>query len=502
MNVQHLKVLGGLALSSIAAVFIGYSLAAANYELLVLLVAFAVFLFVLLTPDYGTLLALGLLSPFNLPVPFIRGFPLLLLILLTCLVKYSIRRWLTHRKDPGRKGITPLAFGLFFAWILVRYCLNPSLPNVSGFGDNVTGFRAYLNYSLCFGIIWLMGRVIQTQADVMRLMRRLATISAILVILLISLMFTKSITVASILTSLGAYVTSFDNGMLRFVVLPGFGLILVTFALLPRLFPSSKYYRMGMLGLGTLAVVFGGNRSSVLMLFAILCTIPLLKRRFLQFVALIGCVVLCLGAFSFMGENIKVREFGVLRILALTSDRVATETGADYNVYWRKLRWNRAIEEIRNNPWVGKGYGGLENAFVWANWANFADASVEIDIASGGIHNGYLACALALGIPAAVFFVGFFLWQAFVNGKRALKSLRSAPFVSELHIMVCANLIAFALTIYIGSDVNTPMLWFYFALGLIAHRLYRVQTPATPTTESHTARAFSFPSFRRQESLV
>ena len=46
---------------------------------------------------------------------------------------------------------------------------------------------------------------------------------------------------------------------------------------------------------------------------------------------------------------------------------------------WRQVRWQRAIEEIKQNPMIGKGYGGLENACSF-HFEEFGRASVDIDL--------------------------------------------------------------------------------------------------------------------------
>jgi O-antigen ligase len=411
-----------------------------------------------------------------------------------CLLKRALRRGLA--KSDGSRPIIPMTFGfwVFFGWVIFRYCLNPVMPNAGGFGENVTGFRPYMSYAICFGLVITLGYFIQSRSDLSKMIRWLAWISVLFILLLVPLMFTRSPAVANVLQYLGLYVIAYDNGIFRFVVLPGFGIIIATLALLPALFPLGRKYRIAAFATGVAAVILGGNRGSLLMLFAILCVIPLLKMHFARFAAILTATGMCLVTFHYVGESGLVHNSGVLRILAVASPRVAQETGADYNVEWRKIRWSRAIEEIRNDPWLGRGYGGVQNAFLWSNWADFEEASMEIDLATGGVHNGYLACALAFGIPAALLFVLILAWAIWRNAKLAMRAGGRDPSLKELHAFVCANLIAYALAIYIGTDLNNPILWFFLALGILSERLRHAEV--LPTA------AFMEPSFQGRRSAV
>lgn len=53
--------------------FLGYAVAKENYFLLVAGVMGAVIVYALVTPGYSLMLALAILSPMNLPLPFVSG---------------------------------------------------------------------------------------------------------------------------------------------------------------------------------------------------------------------------------------------------------------------------------------------------------------------------------------------------------------------------------------------------------------------------------------------
>jgi O-antigen ligase len=480
MNYNQIKALVIFAVAIVFAVWMGYAIADENYGLLIMGACASIATILLLMPGYAPLLAFGLLDPFNVPLPMIWGFPPLALVLGFCLLKYALQRGLAKNAKDRPINATFLLFWVFFGWIVFRFCLNPIFPNLAGFGENTTGFRSYMSYALCFGLMITLGRFIQSRSDLLRLARWLAWISVFFIFLFVPLMFTQNFTVGSVLTYLGIFVSAYDNGVFRFVVLPGFGITLISLVLLPQLLPIKRSARIFLLLLGIAAVVLGGSRNGLGMATAIIIVIPLLKRNFQRFgTILLTTIFLYVGAY-FVGENLGSHDqTGVFRVLALVSPKAADSTQAMGTLEWREIRWRRAWEEIQNRPWVGRGYGGVQNAFVWGDYSGFEEARVEIDLASGGIHNGYIACALAFGIPAALLFIGILARVIWHNGRLAIRLTSKDPFASSIHAFVCASLIAYALTIYIGTDLNNPMLWLFMGLGVLAPRLRPIENKTT-----------------------
>ena len=143
------------------------------------------------------------------------------------------------------------------------------------------------------------------------------------------------------------------------------------------------------------------------------------------------------------------------------------------------------MEDIYRRPWIGFGYGGLERAFVYAGRASYDAAQVEIDVVSGTLHNGYLAGARALGVPALGLFLVIFVGRIFSSASLALRLRETDPDRSELHCLSFAHLSAFVVALYIGHDLNTPLVWFYLFLGVLVERLHAREAafaaPASPT---------------------
>ncbi|MGA2747413.1 MAG: O-antigen ligase family protein [Verrucomicrobiota bacterium] len=469
MSPRQLKIFALFGGAVALAVCLGYGIATESYRSIILLSVLVVFTALLVIPGYIPLLVFGLLTPFTVPLPLIWNFPLMLLALGTCILKY----WLQHGLAPQLKSTSintvTLAMGLFFAWVFVRYCMKPSIPNVMGFGRNVTGFRAYLNYGISFGLLFFLGRFVVNRAGFLTLMRWMAGICIAYSLLFIIFSLSKSVWIATLVLTYGSmFVDFFDNGFLRFVALPEFGLILLSLALLPHLLKLNRVQWWGIVLLAIAAVIMGGNRSSLGMAFIIVVTIPFLRGKSRQAATIASSVVIVSLAAYFGGPALsRLPHTGFLRSLALISPELALSTRAGETMEWRETQWDLAAIQIKEHPIIGRGYGGLENAFEFADPSQLDQAVFDIDLATGGIHNGYIACALAFGIPAALLFVYILSSQIMGNARRAAKIHRDDPVAAEMHCFVCAHLLSFACAIYIGTDLNSPFIWFLLGLGVL-----------------------------------
>lgn len=405
---------------SILAVFLGVTIADADYVFLALMIYVVIGMTAVVMPGTSALLAFGLLAPFTLPVPVVSRFPLVLLITILCFLKLFLSRLLASRiirlPTPRLQWMIVVLFG----WVMVRYAMNPALPNIAGMGSDVTGFRSYLHFGTSLILILGMPWFLNDRNAIERFVRWCGILSLVFSLILIPLSFTGSRTIAATLTQLGMFVTTFDNGMLRFVTLPMFGLMLISIALVPRLIQLPRWQVRLYLVLGMAGVILGGSRSGFLMLYALFFAVSIGQRRLIKLAYWTVVFVLCFFGFRYAGENLipKNSNVGALRILAIASSSIAQRTDAEANTIWRQVRWDRAIHEIRNNPWVGKSYGGLDSAFVYGSSQEYEAARVEIDLASGNVHNGYLSGTLALGIPAGLLFITILAWQMISTSSR------------------------------------------------------------------------------------
>jgi O-antigen ligase len=473
----------------VLAICAGISIAMESYTLLTLAICLVTLVLLIITPGYIPLLVVGLLSPVALPLPFIINFPFFLFALGICMVKYWFERGLLAHRNYTPISTLNWPCNLFFTWVLLRYCITPSLPNLGGFGTNVTGFRAWLNYALCFGVMFYLGRFIINRQGLFKLARWMAYVSIFFVAVLLAASLSKSVFIAAVLSYFGMFVSEFDNGSLRFVALPSFGLIVLSLSLLPNLFKTKMHIRIGLALLGAATVFIGGNRSSFGTALLILIAVPLLRQKYLQAAVTAGVVIVIGVGGYFAGPMLsQLPQTGFLRPLALVSPSLAVATGADHTLEWREERWQRAMEEIQKNPIIGRGYGGVEDALATGGGTLLTEElSEETSLATGGVHNGYLACSLALGIPAAVFFVFLLISQIVLNAIQAYKLQKEDPVISEAHCWVCTFLLVNATGIFFAADLNDHMIWFYIALGLfliqMKTRERRRAKPAQPACQ-------------------
>jgi O-antigen ligase len=353
--------------------------------------------------------------------------------------------------------------------------MDPVRPNFMGYGDNVTGFRSYLAYFSSFYLLFLMGYLLKTRDQVISLIRWMTIISFFFAAGLSICVFTKSIAIAEVLSFLGLVVTTFDNGFLRFLALPAFGLFLMTVAMLPKVVFLDKWLRWALFSIGIITVVLGGNRIGLVMALAVVVCIPLSQGRFMQ-TGLITCAAgIMLVIASIIGNFVR-GDVGLLRVFSLVSDRLEIISRADDSVRWRQVRWERAWEDIRERPFIGHSYGGLANAFISDKAGD--ERTIDIDLASGSIHNGYLSCARAFGIPLVLFLFGTILWFSYSNFRMARLYYESDPQLSQLHSLVFAYLVALIPAIGVGADTHLTMLWFILGLGIILLKLKRVELEA------------------------
>lgn len=473
----------GTAACLVLSLMVGFALATGNHFFLMLGTGAALLAAVMVSEGFAGLIAFGLLCPFVLPVPFVRGVPFLASVLALCALKYLLRR--AVRRSDVQSAVWLLTPGIaaFFLWVVIRYAMDPVLPNLKGFGAHVTGFRAYLGYATCAGFILLLGITINTRTELTKLLRWLGMISAALTAMFIPLVFSRSPTAAALLSQFGVFVTTFDSGFLRFVVLPGYGMFLVMLAALPKLCRPTPALRLALFGLGLVAVILGGSRSSFLMLMVMLLCVAAMRLRALHTLAFGSGFAMLLVIFYLIGEHIQIREVGLLRILSLVSPRIANQTDAADSVRWRLARWERAAADIQQRPWVGKGYGGLENAWVFQTRADYEAAMVDVDVAAGSVHNGYLAATRAFGIPAIVFFLLLLGWHLNQNFQRARRLRYSDPLASDVHLLALTYMMGYFIAIQFGSDLNDPMIWFWLGLGLLMRRIKAHEVTMSATSE-------------------
>lgn len=473
-------------------IFFGYSIAVEDYTHFVILALSIGLLTAFILPGYTPLIAFALLIPFSIPVPLLFGFPWIGLMLGICCLKYFFRGAVRKNEHIPWRPCINFTIATYFATVVLRYIIDPVTPGIAiGIGEGVTGFRGYFNYALCLFMLITLGLFIFNREQILKLLKWNVVFSVLMIMLLTPLIFTKSMTVASLLGDFGLFVTFFDNGWLRFVNLPLYGLILLVAALLPNIFPFPVRIRTTAFLVGMAAVVMGGNRGTFVgALLAILCILVLKRRWFQVTTGTIG-ITLLLFTLYLIGEQAPASGgVGILRVSTLVSGKAADVTDASQNIQWRMIRWERALQDIKDRPWIGYGFGGLDRAFVFSNVSDYQTAKVDIDVAAGTIHNGFLSTARALGVPAVLIFLFLISLQLLHHAKKALSFAASNPQLSELHMLVFAFLSAHMIFIYTAIDLNSFSLWFYIGLGMLISRVQPTKVEARTSVPSESIPRF------------
>jgi O-antigen ligase len=222
-----------------------------------------------------------------------------------------------------------------------------------------------------------------------------------------------------------------------------------------------------------LAVIAGGGRGLVLTLLLTVGIILILKKRSLSFGILVATVIgLTIMANTLVGHWSTKTVTPIVRIMGSFSPALSTEIGAMGTMEWRYIRWKRAMEDIRQHPWVGMGYGGVKNYFgVLSDIQETSpDLDVERDVAIGATHNGFISAARNLGIPFTLLFAIISLRRAYVHWRK-LKPQHFAGVLPEAHIFLCSYLVVMVLGMTIGGDITLPSNWMSIALSFVVERL-------------------------------
>lgn len=470
---QARAVLIGITVVAFSLLF-GYWIANGSWYQVVAALVSAALLVALIAPGYTALLALGILMPVSLPIPGFNYFPFMAPALFFLAVKYVLRRALKHRGELPLRLAMPWSIAVFFGIVAASYLVDPVLPGAfSSSRTEVTGFRPYAAYGLSLLTMLSVAWFIRDRDEMVGLVRWMTIFSTALSLFFIPLTFTKSPAAAQVLGGFSVFVTAFDNGWLRFVILGQYGLMLIAAALLPHLVPLRPSLRAAMFGLGCMAVVLSGSRGFVVMTAVMILVIALLRRQRLLLHAAVWGTTLFLSVSWYLGENLSfTRGVGIYRFVTLVSGRAAEYGEASQTMTWRKVRWDRALHDIGRRPWAGWGYRGLSGAFVYSNYQQYEAAQVDIDVANGTIHNGFLAASRALGIPAAVLVTLVLIWRTWNHFRKAWQMMaKDDSLIFSLHVLVAANLAIIFPWAYIGADFNQPWIWFVVGMGLVVDRL-------------------------------
>jgi len=418
-------------------------------------------------------LAFGILAPFGVSLWIVTQVPTIALVLLLCMIAISLRATVQRHGVRYMGRLEPLAM-IFFLYLLVRYACDPVLPGYAiGVSNDITGFRSWFNCFINMIIFLCLGFAVTSLDDVQSLFRWLALFSLLFTIVFIGLMFAPGYELSAILKSMGIFVSTFSNGWRRFVFLPSMGTFLIMASLLPFLFHATSVQRRFYVVAGFAAIIAGGGRGSALFLLIIVGITLMLKRRLWAMASLCSAVVgLAVMANAMIGQWSASTETPWVRVMGAFSPGLSTDIGAMGTMEWRYIRWNRAIEDIKQHPWVGMGYGGIKDYFgaVSDITETSPDLDVERDVAIGATHNGYISLARNMGIPITVLFVVILIRRIRFHWRKA-RQVGHPDVLGEANIFLCAYLAGLMGVMIVSGDIMSPTIWVFLTLSFVVERL-------------------------------
>jgi O-antigen ligase len=158
---------------------------------------------------------------------------------------------------------------------------------------------------------------------------------------------------------------------------------------------------------------------------ALLAMAVALPRRTVWGVALVaGLVVAFAGLYGtgLLPPSISTRLTGFSRYIQFEDVRGVAINDANYSVIERLAHWQSALEMLRENTWLGVGFGAYEAAYRQYDLINWP-------YALGHAHNYYLTVAAEAGIIGLLAYLVLWstvVWQTWRAGKRARGIARGA----------------------------------------------------------------------------
>jgi O-antigen ligase len=420
---------------------------------------------------FPLLVALGIWTPFSLPLPVFKSFPTIGLVFIWIMVVLLFRLCLTGSIRYIK------SYNLFllitFAWVPVRFLMNPVHKlgaSVAG-GNGVSGALPYFEYILAGFLLLTVGGVLNTRENIMSFMRWSLAIVFITGMGLLYCAF--NIWTAPYLLAMGSFSAgNMGDGIQRLVQLPGYGIFLMEAALCPGLFLLKKRYSVVLFALGSVMVIVGGNRSAIAAAIAAVPVILLLRR---QSHAIMLSLVLSLAGLLMLHVYVASTDVAkipmLIRGFGIFESKIDQATGGSASANWRYTMWQSGLEKIEENPLIGKGFGNLPDRLDAQTAGPTGPADFESLLAGGEAHNGFITAAYGFGIPFMAILACFIFIRLFSHAHSALTTDRHDAELRDLHALLAGLFASFPVIIYTALDLSQAMVWLYTGIGIILAQL-------------------------------
>ncbi len=464
-----------ILLGCVFAIFIGSALP--EYGLLgQYLLAVSIFCAVCIAlNNVALLLAFAFAFPLAPPVPFFSHFPTFALVMGWAGVAIFFKTCMTKTIDYVPSCNVFIA--LCFVWVPVRFLMNPVHKlggSVMG-GEGVSGANAYFLYFLAGVLVIMLGAILNSRKKLMNFMMWHFRLGLCFGCVLTVCAFFP-VTMGPILARWGMFAAgNLTDGILRLVILPGFGLQLVQIAFCPMLFHLKRYQSFFVFWAGLGMIIIGGNRSAVAALVLAVPITLFLRRKRHALAATIFIFVAGVMAVHFTIDQMDPSQIPPLaRGLGVFDDKIASATGGNASANWRYGVWQSGIDKIMQAPLLGKGYGNLDARYNWSKSAS-ADASTDFELvlAAGLAHNGFISAAYGFGIPFMLALTAVFFLRMVRHMFSALRVGEKDPEARDFHAYIAASIATFSVLIYSAADMCSPGFWLYTGLGFILDHVTR-----------------------------
>ena len=178
-------------------------------------------------------------------------------------------------------------------------------------------------------------------------------------------------------------------------------LIAVTLYLCPFALFFKKPLQVLFLFQGTIMMIVGGNRSTIVATLLAVPVILILRRSTHALAVMIAVAAIGIFVLRFTVSEIGQGEISPLvRSFGMFDSKIDKASGGDASAQFRYDVWQSGMEKIMESPVVGKGFGNLpkhldlSSTQVWRRAPHF-----EVILAGGEAHNGFISAAYGFGIP-------------------------------------------------------------------------------------------------------
>lgn len=463
-----------VVLGCIVAVFLGATLPEYDYLGAYLLGVSIIGTFCAITNNFPALLAFGIWFPLPPIVPFFSHFPTIALLLMWigCILFFRICVSQKLKYVPSCN----LFLLLCFLWVPIRFMLNP-IHKLGGSvlgGHGVSGANAYFLYVVAGALLVSLGAILNTREKLINYMRwafRWCFFYGIALLICACIPATWPI-----LISLGMYAAgTMTEGIMRLVVLPGYGLYLVSAAICPTLFRLTTTQAIFVFLLGLTMIIVGGNRSTMAAAMIMIPFIFFMLRRSHALMLSMIMFLMGLGVLHLTVDRMDKSEIPMFaRCFGMLDPKIDEATGGSGSANWRYAVWQSGLEKIRESPLIGKGFGNLPQRVDINQIAGLNPTTdFEVVLAAGEAHNGYITAAYGFGIPFALVLAGCLLWRIFSHMRSALTTSRKDLELREFHALLAANVASAVLLTYCGGDMSDDLLWVIVGMGIILDHVTR-----------------------------